>query len=210
MGLFAAMRESVREGESKNGAVKMTKATLIAILMVVASAFSSPTKAQAPLMAKPSAKSGQPTYMITAHTVVHDDSMSSRLDNYVIVYGSEVLRVQYAESQISTLKPGASELEQVVPGENLHLHMRYRSWPQEPDVSQVPQVGVPIRACEMDTEYPNKDGHPVIAIQSVAAPCMSRDGDMLHYSIAPNGGIKMWEYVNFDILSETVATTKKR
>jgi hypothetical protein len=171
--------------------------------MAVISAFSSPAKAQAPLKTKPSTKSDQPTYVITAHTIVHDDSTNSQLDNYVIVYGSEILRVQYAESQISTVKPGASELEQVAPGKNLHLHTRYGSWPQEPDVSQVPQVGVPIRACEMDTKYPDNDGHPVIAIQSVSAPCMSRDGDTLHYAIAPNGGIKMWEYVNFDILEAT-------
>jgi S1-C subfamily serine protease len=197
------MREAVREGESKNGTLKMSKATRIATLMAVFSAFSSPAKAQAPPKIKPSTRSAQPTYMITAHTVVHDDSTNSQLDNYVIVYGSEILRVQYAESQLSTVKPGASELEQVAPGKNLHLHMRYSSWPQGPDVSQVPHIGVPIRACEMDTKYPDNDGHPVIAIQSVSAPCMSRDGDTLHYAIAPNGGIKMWEYVNFDILEVT-------
>ena len=70
-------------------------------------------------------------------------------------------------------------------------------------MSQVPQIGVSIRPCEMDTKYPDGDGHPVIAIQSVSAPCMSRNGNTLHYAIAPNGGIKMWEYVNFDILEET-------
>ena len=181
----------------------MSKATPIAILMVAASAFSSPVRAQAPLKTKPSAKSDEPTYMITAHTVVHDESTNSQLDNYVIVYGSEVLRVQYAESQISTVKPGASKLEQVAPGKNLHWHTRFGRWPQEPDVSQVPQVGVPIRACEMDTKYPDNEGHPVIAIQSVSAPCMSRNGDTLHYVLAPNGGIKTWEYVNFDVLEVT-------
>lgn len=150
-------------------------------------------------------------YVITAHTVVHDEDTNSRLDNYVIVHGSEVLKVQYAESQISTEKQGTSSLEwPLIQGKDLHLHFRYRVWPQEPDVSQVPQVGVPIRACEMDTNYPGSVENPAIAIQSVAAPCMSRDGDTLHYSIAPNGGIKMMEYVDFDILSETVATTKKR
>jgi hypothetical protein len=157
----------------------------------------------APPTIKPSAKSDQPTYIITAHTVAHDETTSSQLDNYIIVYGSEALKVQYAESQISTVKPGASLLEQVAPGKNLHLHSRYGVWPQEPDVSQVPQVGVPIRACEMDTKHPDKDGHPVIAIQSVSAPCMSRNGDTLHYTLAPNGGVRMWEYVNFDILEAT-------
>ena len=195
-------RGSIRRRDDR-GALEMRKATLIATLMAAVSAFSSPAKAQAPLKIKPSAKSNQPTYMITAHTVVHDDSTNSQLDNYVIVYGSEVLTVQYAESQISTVKPGASKLEQAAPGKNLHLHARYASWPQEPDVSQVPHIGVPIRACEMDTKYPDSDGHPVIAIQSVSSPCMSRNGDTLHYSIEPNGGIKMYEYVNFDILEAT-------
>jgi S1-C subfamily serine protease len=157
----------------------------------------------APLKRKPSAESDQETYKITAHIVAYDDITKSQLDNYTVVRGSEVLKVQYAESQISTLKPGASPLEQLAPGKDLHFHSRYREWPQEPDVSQVPQVGVPIRACEMDTKYPDKDGHPAIAIQSVPAPCMSRNGNTLHYALAPNGGVKMWEYVNFDILEET-------
>ena len=172
-------------------------------LFLVCMATSVVAAQSAPLKKKPSAKSDQPTYVIAAHTVIHDDSTNSQLDNYVIVYGSEVLKVQYAESQISTVKPGASELEQVAPGKNLHWHTHYGRWPQEPDVSQVPQVGVPIRACEMDSKYPDNDGHPVIAIQSVSSPCMSRNGDTLHYSIAPNGGIKMFEYVNFDILEAT-------
>ena len=197
------MREAVREGKSKNRGAQMSKTTLIPTLMAVISAFSSPANAQAPLKTNLSVKSDQPIYVITAHTVVHDDGTNSQLDNYVIVYGSEVLTVQYAESQISTVKPGASKLEQVAPGKNLHLHTRFGSWPQGPDVSQVPHIGVPIRACEMDTKYPDSDGHPVIAIQSVSSPCMSRNGDTLHYSVAPNGGIKMYEYVNFDILEAT-------
>ncbi len=149
-------------------------------------------------------------YVITAHAVVHDENTNSQLDNYVIVHGPEILKVQYAESQISTVKQGASLLESPIQGKDLHLHFRYRVWPQEPDVSQVPNIGVPIRTCEMDTNYPGSVEHPAVAIQSVAAPCMSRDGDTLHYSVAPNGGIKMFEYVNFDILSETVSSGTAR
>ena len=188
------MREAVRGGKSKNGALKMSKATLIATLMAAVSAFSFPAKAQVPLKTKPSAKSDQPTYMITAHTV------DSTINNYVIVYGSEVLTVFYAESQISTVKPGASLLE-VLP--NLHWHIYYGSGPQEPDVSQVPHIGVPIRACEMDTKHSDINGHPSIAIQSVSTPCMSRDGNRLHYVVAPNGGVKKYEFVNFIILEAT-------
>lgn len=160
------------------------------------------SNSKAQLSGKPK-QSTESMYVITEHTVIYDDNTNAQLDNYVISYESEVLIVQYAESQISTLKPGASELEQLAPGKNLLLHARYGAWPYQPDVSQVPPVGVPIRACEMDTEHPSlNEGHPVIALQSVAAPCISRDGDTLHLSIAPNGGTKMWEYVNFDILEE--------
>ncbi|MGB8801386.1 MAG: trypsin-like peptidase domain-containing protein [Candidatus Acidiferrales bacterium] len=150
-------------------------------------------------------------YVITAHTVVHDENTNSQLDNYVIVHGSEILKVQYAESQTSTVKQGASLPEFPIQGKDLHLHFRYRVWPQEPDVSQVPHIGVPIRACEMDTNYPGSVEHPWIAIQSVAAPCMSRNGDTLHYAVAPNdASFKMYEYVDFDILSDSVATADKR
>ena len=180
------------------------KTKYLTLVLLIGFASVEAAAQSAPPTIKPSAKSDQPTYVITAHTAAHDDTTNSQLDNYIIVYGSEVLKVQYAESQISTVKQGASELEQWAPGkDDLHFHSRYREWPQEPDVSQVPQVGVPIRACEMDTKYPDKYGHPVIAIQSVSAPCMSRDGDTLHYSLAPNGGVKGWEYVNFDILEAT-------
>lgn len=195
--LFAAMRE---ESKYKRGALKISKATLIATLIAVVLAFSSTAKAQAPLKTKPSTKLDQRKYIITAHTVVQDDETNIQRDNYVIVYGSEVLRVQYSNSQISTAEPGASKLEHE---KSIQMHTWYGSWPFGPDLSEVPQVSVPIRACEMDTEYPDSEGHPVIAIQSVLAPCMSRYGDTLHFVLAPNGGVKMFDFVVFDILEET-------
>jgi hypothetical protein len=162
-------------------------------------------KAQTPLKLKPST---EPAYVITAHTVIYDKDTNSQLHNYVIVYASEVLKVQYAESQIGTVKADASQLERLAPGENnLHLHHRYGRYPHQPDLTQVPPVGVPIRACEMDTQHPGGDGHPVVAIQSVSSPCISRSGDTLHYLPAPNDKINLYDYVNFDILSEK--TTKK-
>ena len=173
--------------------------------LAVTLAFAIPAKAQAPSKSKPST---EPTYVITAHTVVYDKDTNSQLDNYVIVYASEVLKVQYAESQIGTVKSGASQLEIVAPGKNLHSHHRYGRYPNEPDLTQVPPVGVPIRACEMDTKYPDSDGHLVVAIQSVTLPCMARSGDTLHYLPAPNDKINLYDYVNFDILSEK--TTKEK
>jgi hypothetical protein len=178
----------------------MSKATLIATLMAVVSAFSSPAKAQAPLKTKPSAKSDQPTYMITAHTIIHDNSTIQR-DNYVVVYGSEVLRVQYSGSHIDTPKPGASELENEM---NIQQHTSYGSGPFGPDLSEVPQIGVAIRACEMDTKYPETDPRSGIAIhQSVSTPCMHRVADTLRYELAVNGGPKKYDDVIFDILEVT-------
>ena len=95
MGLFAAMREAVREGKSRNGALKMSKATLIATLMAVVSAFSSPAKAQAPPKLKPSV---EPMYLITAHTVGVSKSTHLDVDFYTITYGSLVLKLEFDKS----------------------------------------------------------------------------------------------------------------
>ena len=204
-GFYTSLDEVSSPGQFEKAILRtgaqMSKATLIATLMAVASAFSSPAKAQAPLKTKPSAKSDQPTYMITAHTVVHDDSTIQR-DNYVIVYGSEVLRVQYADSQISNAKPGASQLEHE---EDIQIHAWYSSGPFGPDLSEVPQVGVAIRACEMEMDAAYPGGYRMAAIQSVSAPCMVRYGNTntLIYVLAPNGGVKMYDQVAFDISEET-------
>ena len=168
----------------------MSKATLIATLMAVVSVFSPAAKAQAPLKKKPSAKSDQPTYMITAHTVVPDDSgiVTIQRNNYVIVHGSEVLRVQY-DSSLNCSSCDA-------PG----MHGWFDT--EGPDLSQVPQVGVPIRACEMEAAHP---GLLMARPQSVSAPCMVRylSSNWLIFVLAPNGGIKMDDYVEFEILGET-------
>jgi hypothetical protein len=134
------------------------------------------------------------TYMITSHTVVvQADSLCGQLqeDDYTVTYGADVLKVKYASSQTTTAKPGDP------PGKGLHPHFYY----SDPDLSQVPQVGVSIRRCELST-IATYDGSPSIAVQSTPDPCMIQLGDTLRYEPSPNAG--NFTYVNFDVLSEMV------
>jgi len=130
-------------------------------------------------------------YVILTHTVVRSEQPTQE-DDYTVKYGSDVLKVKYARSQTSTWKPGDA------PGTGLHDHSVY----DNPDLSQVPQVGVPIRRCEMDYKNPMSDGSLAIAIQSTPAPCMVQIGDILEYEPSPNAGA--FTFVAFDILSEKV------
>ena len=139
------------------------------------------------------------TYMITAHTVVQlkpvylgsilQTGLPTREDDYTLTYDTDILKVKYASSQTSSAKPGD------FPGAGLHEHRN----DSDPDLSQVPQVGVPIRRCKLSKEVMH-DGSPIIATQPTSEPCMIQLGDTLRYEPSPNAG--NFTYVNFDILSE--------
>lgn len=138
-------------------------------------------------------------YTITAHTVVQlkpvyvggylQTGLATQEDDYIVAYGADILKVKYASSQTSSAKPGD------FPGTGLHEH-RYDS---DPDLSQVPQVGVPIRRCELSKNV-MQDGSQIIAMQPTSEPCMIQLGDTLRYEPSPNAG--NFTYVNFDIVSE--------
>ena len=66
-------------------------------------------------------------------------------------------------------------------------------------MSQVPEVGVQIKQCLL-SKTPDNDGDPVIAIQPTPEPCITQNGNTLHYEPAPNAG--NFTYVKFDIISE--------
>jgi serine/threonine-protein kinase len=111
----------------------------------------------------------QDTYVITAHTSVPTDSYSNLRDElYTIVHGAEILKVRYSQSQTSSAKPGD------FPGTGLHSHTSYSN----PDLSQIPELGVAIRACLMSKER-TADGGSIIATQPIPAPCMARIGSVL-------------------------------
>ena len=137
------------------------------------------------------------TYVITAHTVVQpkpvylggylQTGLPTQEDVYTVAYGADVLKVEYASSQTSSAKAGD------FPGTVLHEHRNNF----DPDLSQVPQVGVPIRRCKLGVM---PDGGPIIARQPTSDPCMVQIGDTLDYEPSPNAGD--FTFVHFDILSE--------
>jgi hypothetical protein len=131
-------------------------------------------------------------YVIMAHTVIPAHDLEMPADEYTIKYGAEILKVRYSDSQTSSAEP------KDFPGTGLHMHSRYSN----PDLSQVPPAGVPIRACLMDQKR-DKNGDLVIAKQPTNEPCIARIGDRLQYEPSPNGPI-FFTFVAFDILSESI------
>jgi hypothetical protein len=115
--------------------------------------------------------------------------------DYTVRHGRVLMKVTYAESQRSTAKPGD------FPGTGLHRHSRDGVYPNGPDLSQVPEVGLRIKQCVL-SKTPDHDGDPVIiAIQPTPEPCMVQNGNTLRYEISPDGS-SLFTYVNFGIISE--------
>ncbi len=142
---------------------------------------------------KPKQRESEDSYVITDHTVVNSESEEE--NNYTVTYGVDVLKVRYEASQTSTAKPGD------LPGFGLHPHYAY----SDPDLSQVPPLGKPIRACLTDKDR-DVDGDLIIARQPTPDPCMARIGNTLQYEPSPNAGD--FAYVTFDILSERENSSK--
>jgi hypothetical protein len=132
----------------------------------------------------------EPKYIITAFNPVPSKGTLPPEYLYTIEFGNTVLRVKYVDSQTTTAKPGD------FPGSGLHRHDALYN----PDLSQVPNAGVPIRACTFNKER-DHDGDLVIAHQSSDEPCMARIGDRLMFEPSPNGPA-LFTYVGFEILSE--------
>jgi hypothetical protein len=116
---------------------------------------------------------------------------------YTVRHGRAIMKVNYVESQTSTAKPGDA------PGTGLHHHSRYGAYPNGPDLSQVPEVGLLINQCVL-SKTPDSSGGPVIAVQPTPEPCMMQNGNTLQYEPSPNAGA--FTYVSFDIVSERIAT----
>jgi hypothetical protein len=134
----------------------------------------------------------EPKYVIVSFNPAQSNSALPPEYFYTIEFGSAVLRVKYVDSQTSTAKPSDFA------GTGLHYH----SATSNPDLSQVPGVGVPIRACTFDKER-DHSGDLVIAHQVTGEPCMARVGDKLQFEPSPNGPT-LFTYVNFEILTEKV------
>jgi len=179
------LRAAISEERFEAAETSMTIVlSIVGTLLLASCAFS-----QSKPIAKEAPKNQtERKYLITQHTVVPFKGALPAKDLYIIEYGATVLKAKYAESQTSNAKPGDS------PASNLHYHDAFR----DPDVSQVPSVGVPIRACTFDKDR-DTHGDLVIAHQSSDEPCMARIGDRLQFLPRPN---QDFTYVAFDVLSE--------
>ena len=173
------------------------KAALAIVLGSIAVAGCSNSGQPTPSLKEPSDAS----YVITKHIVVQlkptyingylQTGLPTQEDDYTVVYGNDVLKVKYSSSQTNSAKAGGEP--------ETHEH----SYDHDPDLDQVPQVGVPIRRCTLSKNI-TSDGGPIIDTQSTPEPCMIQFGDTLQYEPWPNAGTgpEAYTYVVFDILSE--------
>jgi hypothetical protein len=144
------------------------------------------------VQAQSKTQSTAPFVIVEHHVVPATETSEVQRDEYTVLHGNVVLKVEYEESQTSSAKPGD------FPGTGLHLHQYYPN----PDLSQVPKLRSSVRQCTLDKQ-PDHDGDPVIAIQSTPEPCMVEIGDILRYEPSPNGP-DVFTYVNFDIIDARI------
>lgn len=137
--------------------------------------------------------------IIEHHTIPASDSEVER-EEYTVRHGNEILTVLYNDSQTSTAKPGD------IAGFGLHHHSYTSVNEGRSDLSQIPEVGVPILQCVLSEEKMS-DGSPIIATQPSSAPCMIVIGNNLQFEPAPNGPVH-FTYVDFNITSEREAGAK--
>lgn len=83
--------------------------------------------------------SSQGTYVITTHDSVPQKDFLPNAEVYTIEHGAEILKVTYSMSQTHSGKQGEFEPT------GIHLHFSER----DPDLSQIPPLGMKIHACLM-------------------------------------------------------------
>ncbi len=140
------------------------------------------------LSAAAQSKSPQSVYVITGHHQYE----------YIIRHGQTILKVKYSESQTNNGEGAFPLFCKTLNCVGTHLHQLNGEYPLNADLSQIPALGTRILQCVM--AEPDQYG-PWVAIQPTPAPCMVQNGNTLQYVVAPNGP-KLFEYVNFDIISE--------
>jgi hypothetical protein len=126
------------------------------------------------------------SYLIESHVVVSEGEIPR--DDYTIRFRNEVLTIRYSDSQTTKIGPDGYPTE-------FGIH----SWYSDPDLSQFPLTGSAIRACLIEK---NEHYGQIVAHQPTSEPCMSREGNTLVYTPAPNAGD--FAYVHFDIRTERI------
>jgi hypothetical protein len=140
-------------------------------------------------------------YVITEHRVIQVSDIQR--DEYSVRHGDAVLTVMYSESQTNSapFDPPNSMNQILANPKVLHFHQYGTNGVSAADLSQVPEVGIPILQCVTHKNELHGD-EVVIAVQPTPEPCMARNGSILHYEQEPNAA--RGTYVNFDIVSERV------
>jgi len=140
-------------------------------------------------------------YVITEHRVIQASDIQR--DEYSVRHGDAVLTVMYSESQTNSapFDPPNSMNQILANPKVLHFHQYGTNGVSAADLSQVPEVGIPILQCVTHKNELHGD-EVVIAVQPTSDPCLIRNGSMLHYELEPNAA--RGTYVNFEIVSERV------
>lgn len=142
-------------------------------------------------------------YVITEHRVIPASDSDVQRDEYTVRHGDAVLTVMYSESQTNSapFDPPNSMNQILANPKVLHFHQYGTNAVSAADLSQVPEVGIPILQCVTHKNELHGD-EVVIAVQPTSDPCLIRNGSMLHYELEPNAA--RGTYVNFEIVSERV------
>ena len=88
----------------------------------------------------------RPVFTIIEHHIVPAKGLDMERQEYTVRHGNEILKVLYSDSQTSSAKPGD------FPGTGLHYHNYSFSKDGATDLSQIPEVGVPILQCMLSEE----------------------------------------------------------
>lgn len=136
-------------------------------------------------------------YVITEHHIIPASDSDVQRDEYTVRHGDAILTVLYSESQSNSAPFDPSNLEKQTLPKPKDLHSFY--YRGDVDLSQVPEVGTPIRQCITHKNEFHGD-ELVIAVQPTPDPCMTRNGSMLQYEPEPNAG--RYTHVDFEIVSE--------
>lgn len=168
----------------------MTKIAMLAVLVASLAGCARPVTSGPEL----------PVVTIIEHHTIPATATDRERQEYTVRHGNEILKVLYTDSQTSTAKAGD------FPGTGLHYHNYSFSKDGATDLSQIPEVGVPILQCLLSEEKMS-DGSPIIASQPTPAPCMIVIGNNLQYEPAPNGPVH-FTYVAFEIISEREADAR--
>jgi hypothetical protein len=140
-------------------------------------------------------------YVITEHHVIPESNSDVERDEYTVRHADAILTVRYFESQTNSapFDPQNSMKQILANPKVLQWHFYGAGGASAPDLTQVPEVGVPIRQCVTHKNELHGD-EDVIAVQEIPDPCMIRKGPMLHYEPEPNAA--RGTFIHFEIVSE--------